>query len=137
MRFAYWRPAFWCIRILIRFFLLVIPVVSTACTYLLPANTPASEGKADIDTPTIYRCNSGRIVKSSYHSGTTAVVRYEGRTRTMTIAISGSGARYVGSGLEWWTKGMGPGSSGTLFHHERDSTTGDIVESCIQLHTSG
>lgn len=49
----------------------------------------------------------------------------------MTIAISASGARYVGGGLEWWTKGSGPGSAGTLFRHVNDGT-GEIVEQCVQ-----
>lgn len=28
------------------------------------------------------------------------------------------GARYAGSGMEWWTKGTGPGSEGMLLHHK-------------------
>ncbi|MGV8923351.1 MAG: MliC family protein, partial [Thermomonas sp.] len=43
---------------------------------------------------------------------------------------SGSGARYVGSDLEWWTKGSGSGSEGTLLRHQADGTSGEIVESC-------
>lgn len=115
-----------------RFFLLVITVALTDCSHLSPANTPVAGRKVDIDAPIAYRCNSGRIVKAFYHSGTTAVVEYEGRVREMIIAVSGSGARYAGGGLEWWTKGMGPGSEGMLLHHKNDGTTGDIIERCVQ-----
>lgn len=117
-----------------RFFLLVITVVLTGCSHLFPDNAPVAGRKEDIDAPIAYRCNSGRIVKASYHSGT-AAVEYEGRVREMIIAVSGSGARYAGSGLEWWTKGMGPGSEGMLFHHKNDGTTGDIIERCVQAST--
>ncbi|PTR05961.1 membrane-bound lysozyme inhibitor of c-type lysozyme MliC [Nitrosospira sp. Nsp5] len=122
-------------QILKRFFLFVIAVVLPGCSHLSPANAPVAERKADIDAPIVYRCNSGRIVNASYHSGTTAVVEYEGKTREMIIIISGSGARYADGGLEWWTKGMGPGSEGMLLQHKNDGTTGDIIERCVQAST--
>ena len=115
-----------------RFFLLVTIVVLTGCSHLSPANVPVAGRKADIDAPIAYRCDSGRIVKATYHSGTKTIVEYEGRVREMIIAISGSGARYAGGGLEWWTKGTGPGSEGMLLHHKNDGTTGDIIERCVQ-----
>ena len=117
-----------------RFFLLVITVVLTGCSHFSPTNTSVGR-KTDIDVPISYRCNSGRIVKATYHSGTKAVVEYEGSVREMIIAISGSGARYAGGGLEWWTKGMGPGSEGMLLHHRNDGTPGDIIERCVQAST--
>ena len=77
-----------------------------------------------------YQCESGETITAAYRSGDTATVRYQTRTYTMHIAISGSGARYVGEGFEWWTKGSGPGSEGTLFRHQADGTSGEIVERC-------
>lgn len=115
-----------------RFLLFFTTVALTGCSHFSPANAPVAERKANIDAPIVYRCNSGRIVKASYHSGTTAVVEYERRVREMVIVMSGSGARYAGGGLEWWTKGTGAGSAGTLFHHRNDGTTGDIIETCVQ-----
>lgn len=112
--------------------LLVVIVTFTGCVHLISTSPPVAEGTASADAPLVYRCNSGHIVKASYHSGTTVVVAYEGRVREMIIAVSGSGARYAGGGLEWWTKGSGPGSEGTLFRHENDGTTGDIIERCVQ-----
>lgn len=84
------------------------------------------------DSSATYHCESGRTVRASYPSDSAAVVEYEGRTLRMTLAVSASGARYVGEGLEWWTKGSGPGSSGTLFRHLSDGTSGETVELCEQ-----
>ena len=77
-----------------------------------------------------YQCESGETITAAYSSTDTATVKYKTRTYTMQIAISASGARYVGEGFEWWTKSSGPGSEGILFRHKADGTTGEIVERC-------
>lgn len=89
-----------------------------------PDSVPASQA--------VYSCESGRTVQASYPTDNTAVVEYEGQTLQMEVAVSGSGARYVGDELEWWTKGTGPGSEGTLFRHNSDGTSGEMVEQCEQ-----
>jgi membrane-bound inhibitor of C-type lysozyme len=53
--------------------------------------------------PLAYACESGQSVTVAYPDGATAQVTYKGRAYAMRIARSGSGARYTGSGLEWWT----------------------------------
>lgn len=115
------------------FFLFIVAAALTGCSHISTDTASVAERKTDADMPITYQCNSGRIVKASYHSSTTVIVEYEGRAREMLIAISGSGARYVGGGLEWWTKGMGPGAAGTLFYHQDDGSTGAIVEMCVQV----
>ena len=80
-----------------------------------------------------YRCDSGETIAATYASTDAATVSYKGSDHKMEIAVSGSGARYVGSDLEWWTKGSGSGSEGTLFRHQADGTSGEIVESCKAL----
>lgn len=80
-----------------------------------------------------FRCDSGRTVEAAYTSDDTAMVRYQGETRRMRLAVSGSGARYADDALEWWTKGSGPGSEGTLFRQQTDGTTGEIIERCSQV----
>ena len=117
-------------------FLFVI-VALAGCTHFSHSNAPFAEKTAGTDSSITYQCESGQTIDATYHSYTTAVVRYEGRAREMVVAISGSGARYVGGGLEWWTKGMGPGSQGTLFRHEDDGTTGEIIEMCVQVTNIG
>ena len=77
--------------------------------------------------------SGAKSITAEYSSTDTATVRYKTRTYTMQIAISGSGARYVGEGFERWTKSSGPGSEGTLFRHQADDTTGEILERCIAV----
>lgn len=95
-----------------------------ACVDVPPASEPGLRATS--------RCESGRRIQVSYPSDSAAVVVHEGRTLRMTLAVSASGARYVGGGLEWWTKGSGPGSPGTLFRHLDDGTSGEAVEQCEQ-----
>lgn len=78
-----------------------------------------------------YRCESGRALDASYPTDSSAFVRYAGTTREMRVAVSASGARYTGDGLEWWTRGTGPGSTGRLSRFAGDETTAsDVLESC-------
>ncbi len=83
-------------------------------------------------TPAVhnYQCESGETIAATYPSTDTATVQYKGNGYNLQIAVSASGARYVGDELEWWTKGSGPGSEGTLFHHLADGTSGEIIELC-------
>ena len=67
---------------------------------------------------TVYRCTDGSIVQASYPDADTAQITYEGHTVDMNIATSASGARYVGGGLEWWTKGMTEGMISPLAEGE-------------------
>lgn len=80
-----------------------------------------------------YRCENGETISATYASTDAATIQYKGQSHAMRIAVSGSGARYVGDGLEWWTKGSGVGAAGTLFHHLADGTTGEIVERCVEF----
>lgn len=75
-----------------------------------------------------YRCESGEGVTVRYPAVDVAIVQYKGSSHTMALAVSASGARYVGNGLEWWTKG----AEATMFRHEADGSSGDIVESCTR-----
>ncbi|SOD41033.1 MliC family protein [Nitrosovibrio sp. Nv4] len=118
---------------LMRITFLVVIVAFAGCTHFSPTNPPAVGRTSSTDSPIAYHCKSGRTVDASYHSHTTANVLYEGRMQEMKVAVSGSGARYVGGGLEWWTKGRGQGSEGTLFRHADDGTTGEIIEMCVQV----
>ena len=81
---------------------------------------------------TQYECDSGEAINVSYTSTETAKVNYQGQDYAMKIAVSGSGTRYVGERYEWWVKGVGAGTVGTLFEHNSDGTTGDTLESCVE-----
>lgn len=89
--------------------------------------------KTDVVTPMHnYRCESGKTIAVAYPSNNSAIVHYKDNIFNMQIAISASGARYVGGEFEWWTKGSGAGSEGTLYNHMADGTTGKNIESCIE-----
>lgn len=88
--------------------------------------TPATSGSSAHN----YRCASGETIAATYPTTDSATVQYKGNSYNMDIAVSASGARYVGGELEWWTKGSGTGSEGHLFRHMADGTTGESIESC-------
>lgn len=83
-----------------------------------------------------YQCQSGAHIQASYPTDDTAIIRYQGTTYRMHIAVSASGARYAGDTLEWWTKGTDPGAAATLFTHTSDGT-GDTIERCRQARPGG
>ena len=98
-------------------------VALAALLGLAACNKPAEQAQAP-EAPaaaapaaaalTTYACDDGRSLKASYPDADTAVVELEGATHTLKIAISASGARYVGDGLQWWTKGMADGQLSPL-----------------------
>ena len=81
-----------------------------------------------------YQCESGTQVDVRYPDTETAQITYQGNSYELAIAMSASGARYLGKGLEWWSKGTGPGASGTLARVNAESV-GDaqIIERCEQM----
>lgn len=109
---------------------------------LVSACTDSTQDKVDTKTsvttpPTSlihnYQCDSGETIAATYPSTGSTTIQYMGSRYTLHIAISASGARYVGDELEWWTKGSGLGSEGTLFHHMADGTSGEIIELCREF----
>lgn len=110
----------------LRSYWLVLTVGAVGC-----AANPGTKPPASV----VYHCQTGRTIEAVYRPPTAATVRYEGRVYEMTVAVSGSGARYVGGGLEWWTRGTGPGSEGMILRHNSDGMPGDLVERCA--HVSG
>lgn len=105
-------------------------VSACASTPQEKADVQAPEASASTSTVHTYRCESGETIAAAYPSTDSARVEYKDRRYDMQIAVSGSGARYAGDDLEWWTKGSGPGSEGILFRHLADGTTGERLELC-------
>jgi membrane-bound inhibitor of C-type lysozyme len=83
-------------------------------------------------TPAIgYACESGKTVQAQYIDTETVQVIYDGQTYVMRIALSGSGARYVGSGLEWWTASRNGQENATLSRIGPNDQVGTaILERC-------
>ncbi len=83
-------------------------------------------------TPAIgYACESGKTVQAQYIDTETAQVIYDGQTYAMRIAMSGSGARYVGPGLEWWTASRDGQEEATLSRIGPNDQVGTaVLERC-------
>lgn len=67
------------------------------------------QSSSDTVSKTSYQCDDGSVVEASYPTTDTALVVIQGKTVEMNTAVSASGARYVGGGWEWWTKGINQG----------------------------
>ena len=61
-----------------------------------------------------YACESGQTVAVQYPDTATASVAYKGQTYALRLVPSGSGARYSGSGVEWWIATREGSESATL-----------------------
>jgi len=106
--------------------MMLVALLAGGCA---PGPEPAAQAPGPGDKLTYY-CESGAKVVVSYPDTDSAIVEYEGHTYEMKIAVSGSGSRYVGDELEWWTKGSGEKATAALFTHLADGTSGKMVESC-------
>jgi membrane-bound inhibitor of C-type lysozyme len=81
-----------------------------------PAVRPAS----------VLHCDNGEVVEARYAQDV-AVVRYGGREYVMHTAMSASGARYVGGGMRWWTKGLEEGTIAPLRPGESVASARPVV----------
>lgn len=73
-----------------------------------------------------YACADGSSLTATY-SGDEATVEHGGQTYAMTTQISASGARYVGDGLQWWTRGDGEGTVTPMPEGGTDPAQGEGV----------
>lgn len=80
-----------------------ILLLITPALLLVGCQTPAPTPTATVMT---YTCDDGRTVQAVYPDTNSAVITLDGQTQRLHIAVSGSGARYVGDQWQWWTKGM-------------------------------
>ncbi len=81
------------------------PAADTAQSTAPKAEAPAAAAAA----PVRYSCADGTTVEARYPTTDTAQIVVAGKTVDLKIATSASGARYVGGGWQWWTKGMTDG----------------------------
>lgn len=81
--------------------ILVMAIQFAGCQAGAPSGASATH-----TPPAVYHCTDGRTVLARYPTTDTAALALQGQTYTLRIAVSASGARYVGDGWQWWTKGM-------------------------------
>ncbi len=95
--------------------LMTVGVAALALSACNRAPEKAAEVSPPADTTFItYVCEDGRTVRATYPDPDTAIVDVGGVKRTLKIAISASGARYIGEGVQWWSKGMDQGQLSPL-----------------------
>lgn len=88
------------------------------------ATTPAAP-------PVSYACESGQSVTVAYPDTSTAQVTYQGQTYTLRTVQAASGARYTGSGIEWWTATRDGTESATLSRLGPNEEVGSaVLERC-------
>lgn len=76
-----------------------------------PAAAAAAAGAVNPNPHvTTYLCADGEGVSVGYPDKITAVVSYRDHAYTLKLAPSADGARYVGMGLQWWSKGLDRGA---------------------------
>lgn len=115
---------------------LIAAMAATACQRVDPPVAPPAETAAPVATePEVasvgYACESGRTVSAQYTDQDTAMIAYEGRTATLKVAQSASGARYAGEGLEWWTATRDGQESATLSRLGPNDQVGTaVLERC-------
>jgi len=76
--------------------------------------TPSPEIVGTPAPPVSYACESGQSVTVGYPDTATAQLTYKGQSYTLRTVQSASGARYAGSGLEWWSATRDGSESATL-----------------------
>lgn len=93
--------------------------------------TPPVAAPATATRAISFTCESGQAVSVSYPDEATASVTYRGSTYAMRLLPSGSGARYSGSGFEWWVTTRGGQEVATFGREGPTAEIGvDVIERC-------
>lgn len=119
----------------------LIPVLVAACSRedaQPPQPVEASPSRSAPATPAVgYACESGQTVSVAYGADETARLTYQGRAYDLRLAPSASGARYTGSGLEWWSASRDGQESATLSRLGPNEQVGSAVLERCGRPTSG
>lgn len=119
----------------------LIPALVAACSRedaqpprpVEPAPAPATPAVPAVG----YACESGQTVSVAYGADETARLTYQGQAYDLRLAPSGSGARYTGSGLEWWSANRDGQERATLSRlGPNDQVGSTVLERCARP-TSG
>src|SRR5258706_6978986 len=101
-----------------RFAVLALPLALAACSQPAPRQSAAAAAppppQAASAATVVYACDNGEILRAGYPDARTAIVDYRGRLRTLVLTAAPDGARYVGEGLQWWTRGAANGAVSPL-----------------------
>ncbi len=92
---------------------------------------PSPAPAAAAAPPVSYACESGQSVTVAYPDTATARLSYRGQEYVLRTALSASGARFVGSGVEWWIASRGDTENATLSRLGPNEEVGTaVLERC-------
>lgn len=102
-----------------------------------PAPVPPSPAPATSDGLAVsYACESGQLISVTYPDTATAQLSYKGRAYALRSAPSASGARYIGTDIDWWTATRDGVENATLSRLGPDDQVGSVVlERCSRPST--
>ena len=87
--------------------LVAVAALMASCSREAPPPPPAPPQTAQVPAtapapPIGYACESGKTVMVQYPDTSTAQLTYNGQSYVLRTVPAASGARYAGSGVEWW-----------------------------------
>lgn len=92
---------------------------------------------APTSPPLGYACESGQTVTVRYPDTSTAQLNYRGQDFVMRLAPAATGARYSGSGMEWWTANQEGQETATLSRLGPNEDVGvAVLERCSRPSNS-
>lgn len=95
------------------------------------AVAPSPAPAAAVAPPVSYACESGQSVTVAYPDASTARLSYRGQDYVLRTAMSASGARFVGSGVEWWIASRADTENATLSRLGPNEEVGTaVLERC-------
>lgn len=102
-----------------------------ACIFFLSSGCSSTNAKLGsteniLEKAFSYCCDTGKVVTVLPLEHDEILVFYGGKKYRMNRAVSASGERYEGEGLEWWSKEAGAESVAFL----ATSGTGEIIANC-------
>ena len=103
-----------------------------------PVQPAPQQPPAPTAPPVSYACESGQSVAVSYPDSATAQLSYKGQTYALRLVQAASGARYTGSGVEWWTETRDASESATLSRLGPNQDVGvAVLERCSRPAANG
>lgn len=93
----------------------------------------AAEAQVPAAPPLAYACESGQSVQVQYIDQATTQLGYKGQTYVLRPAPAATGARFTGSGIEWWTATRDAQESATLSRLGPNQDVGvAVLERCAR-----
>ena len=109
------------------------PAPATAATAAPAAAAPAAPAPtADAgagDAETKYQCST-QVVPASYKPDS-VTLKLKDKVLELKVDAANS-SRYIGTDVEWWTNGRGPGATANLYARTPEGEAGAVLEGCTE-----